>query len=140
MESLKKEKSLVLMDLYNKPVGYKFTEGEKNIIKREIPKESYLVKYALWKQERKNQLYICIAIDKNPRRTRKAAIDNSLNVIATRDISDIEYEEEIENFGVNKRIINLWNYDVIETLIKEDLKYGVATPSHFISYCKNEGY
>lgn len=129
-----------LMELYRKPAEYKFNKKEINFLKKHLPKSKYLVKYCIWKQKRHNGLYISFIIDRFPRRVRPCAADKSLDVICTREISEDEWVEELQNFGTHNRVMTAWDYDIVERLIMEDKKYGVNTPSKFVEHCKKLGY
>jgi hypothetical protein len=128
-----------LLDL-SEVKGRRFTEEEKNFIKKKIPKKKYKIKYCIWKQVRKNDMYILFVIDYFSERGRPSAVDKAIEVIATRELSDIEYEEEIENFGCCNRIMKTYNYKDVDYLIYEDKKVGVDTPQKFINECRKRGY
>jgi hypothetical protein len=117
-----------------------FTEEEINFLKKMIPKKYYTVKYCIWKQVRKNNLYIAFVIDYFPDRVRACAADQALEVFATRKLSDKEYQEEIENFGCNHRVMKIYNYNDVDWLLEEDSGYGVTTPPEFVNECRKRGY
>jgi hypothetical protein len=128
-----------LDDLYNVK-GRKFTDKEKAFLRKKLPKSKWKIKYCIWKQERRNNRYILFLIDHFPGKIRPPAMDKAIEVIVTREISDLEYEEQIENFGCCKRVYECWDYLDIEYLIHEDQKYGVKTPQVFINECRKRGY
>lgn len=129
-----------LDSLYGKPPSYKFTEKEKKYIKSKVPKDNFLVIYAVWKQKRNNNKYLCIIMDSMPYKTRPCAMDNSIDVVCTRMLSDIEYDEQIGNYGTNHRIYTCWNYHNIQGVIHDDDLYNIKTPIKFIEYCNSKGY
>lgn len=131
---------LSIYNLWSKPLDQKFTETEIEYLKKQFPKKKFLIKYGVWKQERKNEKYITFIIDNTPYRIRPCAADRSIEVIATRKITNIEWLEELQNFGCNSRVMQAWNYKYIEQLIKGDKRYGIETPEIFIEYCKKKGY
>jgi hypothetical protein len=118
----------------------RFTEKEKAFIKKIYPRNKWLVKYAIWKQHRKNGAYILFAIDSWPGRTRPTAMDNAIEVISTRQLTDIEYEEEIENFGRHNRVFVCWDYIDVDYLIYQDKRCGAVTPQAFVNECRKRGY
>lgn len=121
--------------------GRQYTTEETAFLKKKYPKKKFLIKYVIWKQHRRNGLYLSVFEDKDPYRIRKSAIDHSVEVIATRLPSDKEYEELIGNFGCSSRIINAFYYKNIEDVIYEDkAAYNVDTPQEFINECRKRGY
>lgn len=121
--------------------GRCFTEEETAFLKKKFPKKKFRIKYIIWKQHRKNGLYLAVFEDCNPFRIRKSAVDHSVEVIASRLPCDKEYEELIGNLGCNSRIISAFNYRTIEDVIYEDKKeYGVDTPQEYINECRKRGY
>lgn len=128
-----------LTDLYSIK-GRRFTEEEKAFIKKHIPKRRFLVKYAIWKQHRKNGLYIVFIIDNFPLRGRPTAMDHAIEVISTRELTEHEYNEEIENYGCNNRVMKCWDYKDVDWLIYEDKNVGAETPQKFINECRKRGY
>jgi len=112
-----------------------FTDEEIKIIMKASPKSNYKCKYYIWKQHRTNGLYIGFAIDQMPHMGRRTAMDNSIDVICTRPITDKEYLETIQNWGKHNRKYICWHYNNINFLMEEDLMYGVTTPQKFIDEC-----
>ena len=129
-----------LYDLGNKPKGYKYTDEEFDFILENSHIKDVICKYFIWKQKRHNGLYIGFAFDHVPRQPRKSAMCNSINVIAKRKPCKLEINEMVYNYGCSNRKYHHWDYDFIERLIDEDLKYNITTPVEFISHCKNLGY
>lgn len=129
-----------LADLSSRPFSEQFTDEEINFILEHSRIKEGLVKYCIWKQHRHNGCYIFFAMDFMPFRVRKSGIDNSLEVVSTRKLTELEKLEQAQNYGTNSRIIEGYNYRDIENLIDEDLKYDVQTPEKFIKHCKRLGY
>ncbi len=129
-----------LLELLSKPAAYKYTDEEFNFLKSKIPKSRFSAKCCLYKKKSKKGYYIAFMIDLMPNHIRRSGVENVWEVISTRKLSDIEYEEQIHNYGCNIRRYVAWYYFNIEYLIMEDLKYGVATPAEFIRECKKRGY
>lgn len=130
---------MTLDELYNIK-GRRFTPDEIKFLKSKLPKKKWLVKYCIWKQKRINGLYILFIIDHFPNKIRKTAMDNSIEVISTRMLSDYEYNEVIENYGCNKRVYQCFDYATIESLIHEDKKCQAITPTEFINECRKRGF
>jgi hypothetical protein len=128
-----------IIDLYGVK-GRRFTEAEKKFLRKKLPKSKWKIKYCIWKQERRNGLYILFLIDHFPGKIRPPAMDKAIEVIAKRDLTDAEYEEQIENFGCCNRVYQCYDYKDIEWLIHEDSLYGVKTPQEFINECRKRGY
>lgn len=129
-----------LLDLYSKPKEYKFTPKEIKFIKKHLPKHSFRVKYALYNKKSSKGLQIAFIIDTMPYQSRKSGVENYWTYICDRPITNIEYDELIENYGMNNRRFKVWYYKHIEMLILEDKKYNVETPADFIKICKDKGY
>lgn len=130
------------MDLYtlSQVRGRRLTDEEKQFLKKHVPKKKYLAKYCIWKQHRHNGAYILFIIDKFPNKVRRTAMDNSIEVLETRQLTDEEYNEQIENYGCASRIYECYDYKDIEWLIHEDSLMGAVTPQSFINECKKRGY
>lgn len=124
------------MNLYSMPASYKFSKEELQIIREHLTKkrERYFVKYGFYKNTLKN-LPIVVIIDQDNNAPRKSGVEVKWEMIAKRPISDLEFEELIENFGTQKRRFICWYYKDIEGLIDDDLKYKIETPEKFIQEC-----
>lgn len=131
-----------LSELFDKQLDYKFSRKEINIIKKYSDVAQAKAKYFVWKQKRHNGRYIGFMLDFNPNRKRRTGIDNSTDIISTRDLCEIEKEEQSNNWGINcrTRVMTVWNYEYIEQLIYADKKYNLETPKEFIEHCKALGY
>lgn len=124
-----------ILDLYSKPVSYKFSVEEFDFIKKNLEKEKHkhTIKYAFSKKEaNKNQIIFVIDSNSNG---RKSSVENFWEVFSERPISDIELEEEAHNFGINKKRFTVFKYQNIENLILDDLEYDVQTPIDFVKEC-----
>jgi hypothetical protein len=130
------------MDLYtlSQIRGRRLTPDEISFLKKNISRKKFLVKYCIWKQNRINGAYILLIIDKFPNKVRRTAMDNSIEVIETRALTDAEYDEQIENYGCASRIYECYDYRDIEWLIHEDTMMGAITPQSFIQECRKRGY
>lgn len=131
---------LDMCDLYGKPVSYKFNAKEIAFIKKNTPKKNYKIKYAIYNKTSSKNLYIAFIIDQMPYSPRRSAIENNWDIIAEREISNLEYHEMIQNYGTNHRRFKVWYYRNVETLMQDDLRYNVTTPDVFVKKCKNLGY
>ena len=121
--------------------GRQFTEDETKFLKKKFPKKKFRINYVIWKQERKNGLYLAVFEDRNPGRIRKSAVDRSVEVIASRLPCDKEYDELIGNIGCSSRIISAYYYENIEQVIEEDKRaYNIDTPQEYINECRKRGY
>lgn len=129
-----------ILDLFNKPRHLQFTKEEKKIIREHLKKESYVVKYALYNKHSKKGSNIAFIIDSKNNARRRSAAENNWNYISERELTDIEFEEIISNYGCNNRRFIVWYYKNIENLILDDLKYNIETPIEFVKSCRNKGY
>ena len=129
-----------LYNLSHKPMDYKFTDDEIKFILMNSDIQNAKAKYFIWKQERHNKKYIGFMLDFMPFRVRKTGVDNSTDIICTRDLCKLEKLEEAQNYGCRNRIMHNWNYKDVEALIEDDLKYGIQTPQKFIDHCKRLGH
>lgn len=112
-----------LLDLYHRG---KHSSDDVEFI-REHYKNTYVGIYFVWKQHRKNNLYIGYMIYNNSC-PRKAAMFKTIVIIDERKLASHEWEEMIGNYGCHNRVIIEWSYATLEKLIEDDLKYGVTTP------------
>ena len=126
--------------LYNFDRNKPFKEDDLSFLTRYVSKLNWKCKYAFWKQKRKNDLYILFIIDHFPERGRRCAMDNSIEVVGSRHISDIEHEELCANIGCCNRVMQTWSYKSVSDLIKEDALYDIATPQKVIDRFKLNGF
>ena len=129
-----------LQELFSKPTTYKFNKEELDFIKTKIVREHYLIKYAFYRKVSSKKCYVTFIIDSYHCSPRRSGVENNWEIICTRPISDIEFDEIIENFGCNIKRFQVFNYKTIEFLIMEDLKYNIQTPQKFIDECMKRGY
>jgi len=127
-----------IMELYNKKEP--FTKEEYNFVKKYLtPKRSsYKCYYAFYRK--KSKYPIMFIIDSDYFAPRKSGVMNHWEIICTRDISDIEFEEIIQNFGCNNRRFQSWNYNSPLMVQNEDMKYNVKTPEAFLVECNERGF
>lgn len=137
---MKESERIKVMELYSKPITYKFSDEEIKLIKKYKPKSSFKVIYAFYNKNSYKKRYIVFIIDCIPNSARRSGVENNWEYFCEREISDLEYLEQIQNFGCNKRRFIVWNYEKIEELIAGDLLYKVKTPDEFINECKKRGY
>lgn len=129
-----------LLDLYCKASNEKFNNEEIEFIKKNVPKNSFSTKYALYKKKSYKNAYIAFIIDREPNARRRSGVENHYEFICSRPLSEMEYEDEINNYGTNNRRFTMWYYSGIEALIDSDKQMGAETPKEFIERCKREGY
>lgn len=132
--------SLEILDLYDKPISYKFSEVELKAIKKHQPKSDFKIRYSIYKRPSSKNMYITFIIDQMCKQSRKSGAENQWETICTRDINNTEYNEMISNFGTHHQRFIVWYYKDIETLIADDLKYKIDTPKEFIELCISKGY
>jgi hypothetical protein len=121
--------------------GRQLTDEEKQFLRTNYPRKAFRIKYVIWNQKRTNGLYLSVFEERLTKRIRKTEVDNSVEVIASRIPSEIEYDEIISNFGCCSRLITAYHYETIEDVILEDKReYNINTPKEFIDECKKRGY
>lgn len=125
-------------DLYSKKEA--FTKEEIKFLKSKIKKSSYRIKYGFYRKESKSGCQLAFIIDSSPFATRRSGVENNWEIFCEREISDLEYHEEIENYGCNVKRFKVFYYKDIGYLIHEDLKYKVNTPEPFINECIKRGF
>jgi len=117
-----------------------FSKEEIRFIKSKIPKQKYNIRYSIYNKTSSKNLYIAFVIDTMRNSVRRSGVENSWTTICERDLTNIEYDEMIKNFGTNNRRFKVYYYRHIEHLILEDKKYNIDTPEEFILKCKSLGY
>lgn len=131
-----------LNKLYNKGGSNKknvrFSLTELNFIKKHHRRSDYNCMYVIYKKESKHPIgFVIDSIVNSPRRS---GVMNNWDVICTRPISDLEWEEVCQNFGCNNRRFQVWWYNSIESLKYEDSLYSIKTPEVFIEECLKRGF
>lgn len=127
-----------VFELYNKKE--RFTPEEKAFLKSKIKKSDFEVRYGFYRGVSSKGLQIAFIIDSMPRATRRSGVENKWEIICTRELSNIEYDEEIENYGCNVHRFKAFYYRDIGYLIAEDMKYNIKTPEKFIHEAVKRGY
>lgn len=138
MVPIEKRISDKLDELYNKPKTYQYNLRELNFIKKHNKRHNYDCYYVIYKKESKKP--IGFVIDSFYNAPRPSGVMNSWEIIAKRSISDLEWEEECQNFGCNNRRFKVYWYKSITALIQDDLKYGIHTPKIFVDECVKRGF
>lgn len=100
-------------------------------------KENTIAHYGIWKQERRNKMYLIFIINTKPHKNRSALL-RSVDTIETRSLTDQEIHELKQGKGTRSLIC--WYYLTIEQMIREDQKFNIKTPLKFINVCLNRGY
>ena len=131
-----KEKFDVL-DLMSKPKNERFTEEEKEFLRKKYPRKRSRIRYGIWKNEQRNGLQIVIFTEFHLWGGRRPGVDNAIEFIAEQPLSKKEYEEYIENFGCTSRVYLMYRYKNVEQVMIEDTNCGYETPQKFINECRN---
>jgi len=127
--------------IFQRPKGERFTEEEKRFIKSVYPKKKFRILYVIYKRESKKKQNIGVVLDQNPNSKRRSLVMNLWDVIADRELTQLEYDETIENIDCNIKRFVVWWYEKIEDVISDDLhNYGVETPEAFVEECRNRGF
>jgi hypothetical protein len=127
-----------IFELYKKKE--RFTTKEKSFLKSKIKKSDFKIRYGFYRGVSSKGLQIAFVIDSMPNSPRRSGVENKWEIICTREISNIEYDEEIENYGCNVHRFKVFYYRDIGKLIEDDKKYYVTTPENFVKECIRRGY
>ena len=130
-------------ELYSAPTDKPLAQEDVDFLIKyinEYDRKDYCIRYSFYKKDSRYNAYIAFTIDSMAHSPRKSGVENMWEIFCTRPICDIEVEEEAQNWGCGKRRFKTFYYKDIETLIEEDLKYGINTPQKFIDECKKRGY
>lgn len=79
------------------------THEDHQFIKKHINKNSYRALYAIYKKDSPKGCQLAWILDSDPFQQRKSGYLVQYEVIAMREINNIEYDEIIENWGCNNR-------------------------------------
>lgn len=131
-----KEKFDVL-DLMSKPKNERFTEEEKEFLRKKYPRKKSRIRYGIWKNEQRNGLQIVVFTEFHTWGGRRPGVDNSVEFIAEQPLSQKEYEEYIENFGCTSRVYLMYRYKNVEQVMIEDKNCGYETPQAYINACRD---
>lgn len=131
-----KEKFDVL-DLMDLPKDQRFTEEQKEFLRKKYPRKRSRIRYGIWKAEQRNGQQIVVFTEFHIHLGRRPGVDSSVEFIAEQMLSEKEYEEYIENFGCTSRTYLMYRYENLEQVIEEDKKAGYETPQKFINECKD---
>ena len=125
-----------ILDLMDKPKDKRFTEEEKAFLRKQYPRKRSRIRYGIWKQEQRNGHQLVVLIEDHIHGGRRPGLDNSIEFIAEQPLSELEYNECIENFGCNSRTYSMYRYTNVEQIMREDAKCGYETPQVFINECR----
>lgn len=125
-----KDANISIDYLWNKKDPY--TEEELAVVKQHWKKDSMRMLYAYWKQRRRNGAYFFFGYDFMPFCPRKSAVQRSLHEIHRRELSDAEYNEVCQNFGLRNRRFYAWNFKHLKDIVEGDSLYGIDTPKSVI--------
>ena len=128
-----------ILDLMDKPKDQRFTEKEKMFLRKQYPRKRSRIRYGIWKQEQRNGHQLVVLIEDHIHMGRRPGLDNSIEFIAEQPLSELEYNECIENFGCNSRTYTMYRYTNVEQIMHEDAKCGYETPQVFINECRYRG-
>jgi hypothetical protein len=120
-----------ILDLMDKPKDQRFTEEEKMFLRKQYPRKRSRIRYGIWKQEQRNGHQLVVLIEDHIHMGRRP--------IAEQPLSELEYNECIENFGCNSRTYTMYRYTNVEQIMREDAKCGYETPQVFINECRYRG-
>jgi hypothetical protein len=122
------------------PASYQFSKSEIATLKKEIPKKRYKAYYAFYKKDSSKGCQLAFIIDSSPYVMRPSGYLVQYEIFCERELSNIEYQEQIENYGTNNRRFTEWIYQNVDQMIYEDAKYYLETPQKYIDECRKRGY
>ncbi len=97
--------------------------------------------YAFYNKKSFKDKHIALIIDRQPNVPRRSGVMNNWDIVSKRDLTNIEYDEEIENYGCCNRRFTVWYYQYIEQLVQQEKEcYNVDVPEKFIRLAKEKGY
>lgn len=124
-----------IFDLMAKPKLYTFTQEERDIIKSHIKSTAISVFYCIQRNPmvKNSRSSFALVFDYMHNSERGKTIKNNMEVICYRQMSDLELEDLITEFGMDDgRRFRRWKYDSLEKLINDDRNCGVETPQEVI--------
>ena|SRR6218665_3331866 len=132
----------IIQELYEKPLHHEFSESEYNLILKYLKRNrnNYVIKYAFYRKPSKMGKQIAVILDTLANSPRRSAAENAYEVIAIRNITDRELEDQARLFGSNNRRYCTWYYSVVEKAIEDDKKCKIETPEIFVKECRKRGY
>lgn len=129
-----------LRRLYHKPSSHKFSEAEKDYLRRHLNKQEYRVYYAYYVGKYVSKTKIEWILDTQARfgdGDAYLAKKSHLKLFGCRPLTALEWSEIIINnygtLGHQRFICHLYKH--ISNLIADDKYYGAVTPQTFIDYC-----
>lgn len=132
-------RTMDLDTLYSKKEPY--TEEEVAFVKSKHSKSNFKVKYAFYNKESSKGLYLALILDRIPYATRRSGLENNWEVISERNITNIEFDEQMRNYGCSNRRFTVWYYRDIEAMVDEEKKcYNVDVPEEYVKQAKERGY
>jgi hypothetical protein len=129
-----------MMELWMHPKNVPFSQKDLDFIIKNLDRSGYEMKYCIYKKKSYKGLYIAAMIDSSRTAPRRSGVLNVWQVICSRALTDIEWQEICQNYGCNNRRFHAYQYKNIEALIQDDLKYDIETPQEFVKKCKELGY
>lgn len=129
-----------LDEIWDKPKNQLLPPEDIAYLKSKFPKSNWKAQYAFYRKTSKFDCYITFIIDQMPYCPRRSAVQNNWEVICERGITNIEYDELINNWGCSNRRFIVYHYKYIEQLQVEDKKYYIDTPIEFVEEAKKRGY
>jgi hypothetical protein len=129
-----------LSEYFGIPASVQLSDAHIRNIKKTITKSRFKAYYAIYKKDSPKGLKLAFIIDSSPYVMRRSGYLVQYEIICERPLSNIEYNEQIENWGTNNRRFTEWLYKNVDQMVHEDAKYHVETPQQFIDECRRRGY
>jgi hypothetical protein len=137
-------KKIDILDFFDSkkiPRDKPLSKEHEEFLKKKFPRKTGRIRYGIWKNEQRNGKQLVLFEEFPINQGRRPGVDNSVEFIAERKLSDSEYEEHIQNFGCNSRTYTMWRYENVDQMIIDDKSNcGAESPQVFINACRDRGY
>lgn len=137
---ISRKESQRLQELASKPSDYRFSADEKALIRRKVLRD-YEILWATVKKPRTLGAVVYAIYDGGDP-NKRSKIWQQWDIVCRTKPEGIELDEIIENYGINNRIFQVWNYHSIDRLnyiVQTHYKPQIV-PAKFIEHCKKLGY
>ena len=116
------------------------TPEDLAFIKKHLNRAHFVAIYFIWRQHRHNGKNFGFLIYNSNHTPRRAAVWKSIEILHERPLTNIEFQEQCENYGCNNRVATVWNYGRISELVKGDKYYNLETPQVVIDAIKRRNF
>ena len=122
---------MTILELYNKPLDYQFTQQERAVIRQNI-KKAMQIRYVIYKGHYTKYGHIGLVIDYMRYSPRRSAVENQWIEVCRREPCKREMEEFTTNFGCQTRRFKVFWYRTLRELEEDEAMYGLKVPQEFV--------